>query len=97
MHVTGNAILGSLSTITWVDLAPSLLSLDLSGNALTGPLPNNLGDLKSLKFLNLSGNLFTGELWGPYIGCCMLQCRCIAVSALLYAMMCMHAVPGCLE
>lgn len=39
-----------------------VISLDLSGNALSGVLPNELGSLSGLYNLNLSHNYFTGPI-----------------------------------
>ncbi|XP_050142668.1 receptor-like protein 7 [Malus sylvestris] len=36
--------------------------IDFSGNKLSGSIPKELGDLKSLYVLNLSSNAFTGEI-----------------------------------
>lgn len=43
----------------------SLVSMDLSGNALDGDLPD-LSPLRSLAYLNLSGNQFRGSLIGAF-------------------------------
>ncbi|XP_062105313.1 LRR receptor-like serine/threonine-protein kinase RPK2 [Humulus lupulus] len=39
-----------------------LQRLDLRGNALSGPLPHELGNVKSLKWVLLGGNNMTGEI-----------------------------------
>ncbi|CAN6586925.1 unnamed protein product [Malus baccata var. baccata] len=39
-----------------------LTSIDFSCNKFSGPIPKEMGDLKSLYFLNLSRNAFTGEI-----------------------------------
>jgi uncharacterized protein YjbI with pentapeptide repeats len=58
------------------EISPSLLSLDhldhmdLSGNSLTGPhgcIPQFLGSMKNMKYLNLSGLPFTGRV-APQLG-----------------------------
>ncbi|XP_056172657.1 receptor like protein 27-like [Syzygium oleosum] len=42
-------------------------SIDFSGNRLEGPIPDTLGDLKALYFLNLSHNAITGSIT-PVLG-----------------------------
>ncbi|KAE7996151.1 hypothetical protein FH972_000898 [Carpinus fangiana] len=42
-------------------------SLDFSCNSFDGPIPSELGELKSLRFLNLSHNAFTGHI-SPSLG-----------------------------
>ncbi|RVW51964.1 putative leucine-rich repeat receptor-like protein kinase [Vitis vinifera] len=42
--------------------SPSIISLDLSYNNLTGEIPDFLAELTSLNSLNLSGNNFTGSV-----------------------------------
>ncbi|XP_062005633.1 receptor-like protein 7 [Rosa rugosa] len=37
-------------------------SIDFSCNKFNGPIPEEIGELKSLRVLNLSGNAFTGEI-----------------------------------
>ncbi|KAL3520262.1 hypothetical protein ACH5RR_018411 [Cinchona calisaya] len=44
-----------------------LVKLSMSNNSITGKLPNNIGDFKSLEYLDLSGNLFFSTL-PPGIG-----------------------------
>ncbi|KAJ3670013.1 hypothetical protein LUZ60_010337 [Juncus effusus] len=39
-----------------------LVKISMAGNNLSGILPRNLGDFKSLKFFDVSNNLFYGEL-----------------------------------
>ncbi|RXI01458.1 hypothetical protein DVH24_014807 [Malus domestica] len=39
-----------------------LTLIDFSCNNFSGPIPKEMGDLKSLYFLNLSSNVFTGEI-----------------------------------
>ncbi|KAB2631904.1 receptor-like protein 12 [Pyrus ussuriensis x Pyrus communis] len=39
-----------------------LTLIDFSCNNFSGPIPKEMGDLKSLYFLNLSSNAFTGEI-----------------------------------
>lgn len=57
--------------------APALQSLVLYGNALAGPLPDELGDLRYLQILDLSSNAIGGPL-PPAI----LQCRRLRALAL---------------
>ncbi|ONH94819.1 hypothetical protein PRUPE_7G032500 [Prunus persica] len=58
--------LGNLSRLLYLDLSNFLDNnpkmLDLSGNRLTGKLPDSLGYLKSLRYLNLSTNSFQGSI-----------------------------------
>ncbi|KAF2301070.1 hypothetical protein GH714_019870 [Hevea brasiliensis] len=42
--------------------APIITSLDLSNNSLTGPVPDFLSQMLSLKVLNLTGNRLTGTI-----------------------------------
>ncbi|XP_056172007.1 receptor-like protein 7 [Syzygium oleosum] len=42
-------------------------SIDFSGNRLEGPIPDTLGDLKALHFLNLSHNAISGSI-PPVLG-----------------------------
>ncbi|PKI70976.1 hypothetical protein CRG98_008557 [Punica granatum] len=44
------------------DNPPRIVSLDLSGSQLTGPVPEFLAKLPNLKFLNLSGNKLNGSI-----------------------------------
>ncbi|XP_044495326.1 LRR receptor-like serine/threonine-protein kinase GHR1 [Mangifera indica] len=39
-----------------------LVKLSMSNNSITGVIPNNIGDFKSLKFLDISDNLFSSPL-----------------------------------
>ncbi|PKA59865.1 putative LRR receptor-like serine/threonine-protein kinase [Apostasia shenzhenica] len=41
---------------------PALVSLDLSANSLTGPVPPDLNQCRGLRYLNVSHNLINGEL-----------------------------------
>jgi hypothetical protein len=62
--------------IFWANLTPfSLQSLALSGLALQGTLPAQMGTLTSLRSLNLAGNNFTGALpdLGKLVGLAQLQ------------------------
>ncbi|KAH9713959.1 protein kinase domain-containing protein [Citrus sinensis] len=42
--------------------SPRIISMDLSKNSLTGPVPEFLAELQSLRVLNLSGNNLQGSL-----------------------------------
>ncbi len=56
---------GAWSGVTYCDQAPSqrhVEYLDLHGNHLVGPIPDDLQDLVGLRFLNLSGNALTGSI-----------------------------------
>lgn len=44
------------------ELGASLLALNLSGNAISGALPNNVGNFARLQALDVSHNAFTGAL-----------------------------------
>ncbi|XP_062196238.1 probable LRR receptor-like serine/threonine-protein kinase At2g24230 [Phragmites australis] len=44
------------------ELSASLLALNLSGNAISGALPNNVGNFARLQALDVSHNAFTGAL-----------------------------------
>ena len=50
-----------------------ITKLDLSGNNLSGPLPETLGDLRVLTDLNLSGNNLTGNVPSSVINMTYLQ------------------------
>ncbi|KAL8557440.1 hypothetical protein ACS0TY_004747 [Phlomoides rotata] len=39
-----------------------MVSLNLSGNHLTGSIPDNIGDMKQLESLDLSRNTLSGEM-----------------------------------
>ncbi|RWR78147.1 putative LRR receptor-like serine/threonine-protein kinase [Cinnamomum micranthum f. kanehirae] len=41
---------------------PTIISLDVSNNSLTGPVPGFLAELSSLKILKLTNNQFTGSI-----------------------------------
>jgi len=56
---------GAWYGVTYCDQAPSQLHvtyLDLHGNWLSGPIPDDLQDLVALEYLNLSGNSLTGGI-----------------------------------
>ncbi|XP_010510553.1 PREDICTED: probable leucine-rich repeat receptor-like protein kinase At2g28990 isoform X2 [Camelina sativa] len=45
-----------------ISTPPRIISLDLSNNSLTGPVPKFLANIKSLSLINLSGNNLTGSV-----------------------------------
>lgn len=61
VNVSGNGLTGTLNTAS-LHLNPSLVSLDVSFNELTGPIPDIFDHLPLLRVLNLAGNSFEGEL-----------------------------------
>ncbi|CAL4999005.1 unnamed protein product [Urochloa decumbens] len=63
---------------TLVQIFSVFTSLDLSNNNLVGIIPDEIGDLKSLKGLNLSRNSFTGGI--PHRIANMLQLESLDVS-----------------
>ncbi|ERN10493.1 LRR receptor-like serine/threonine-protein kinase GSO1 [Amborella trichopoda] len=62
LDLAGNSFTGSLDPCF-----PSLQHLDLSENALTGPIPSSIGDLVNLQYLDLTGNQINGTL-PPTVG-----------------------------
>ncbi|CAH2045711.1 unnamed protein product [Thlaspi arvense] len=56
-------ISGSLSPKFIADLSPSLQSLNLSSNFISGRIPKEITSLKNLKSLALSDNLFNGSVF----------------------------------
>ncbi|KAI5068329.1 hypothetical protein GOP47_0017152 [Adiantum capillus-veneris] len=56
------AIVHSSATSSSKELFPSLFTLNLSHNALTGKLPSQIGELSSLLQLDLSNNKFSGAI-----------------------------------
>ncbi|PKU83867.1 LRR receptor-like serine/threonine-protein kinase GHR1 [Dendrobium catenatum] len=60
-------VLDNLGISGTVDLSvfgnlTTLLKLSMANNNLSGTLPGNLGDFKSLKYLDISCNVFSGEI-----------------------------------
>ncbi|XP_044478141.1 LRR receptor-like serine/threonine-protein kinase GHR1 [Mangifera indica] len=60
----GLSAVGDLSVFSNLTM---LVKLSMSNNSITGVIPDNIGDFKSLKFLDVSDNLFSSSL-PPGIG-----------------------------
>ncbi|GLT58405.1 hypothetical protein SLA2020_313000 [Shorea laevis] len=71
---------GTLPTQGWCDLK-NLEEMDLSGNELVGILPSCLANLTSLRLLDISQNLFTGNVASsPLINLILLQYLSISTN-----------------
>ncbi|GLT68957.1 hypothetical protein SLA2020_411470 [Shorea laevis] len=71
---------GTLPTQGWCDLK-NLEEIDLSGNELVGILPSCLANLTSLRLLDISQNLFTGNVASsPLINLIMLRYLSISTN-----------------
>lgn len=62
LDLSYNNLTGSISGLRIENSCSSLLHLDLSGNQISGSLPNSFSNCTSLKTLSLSFNWFTGEI-----------------------------------
>lgn len=62
LELGGNRLDGEVPAAGLAAGAPGLVALDLADNALTGGVPEELGDLRALQRLNLSGNRLTGRI-----------------------------------
>ncbi|CAN6724181.1 unnamed protein product [Malus baccata var. baccata] len=58
----GITITGKGSRMDMVKILTILTLIDFSFNNLSGPIPKEMGEFKSLYFLNLSSNSFTGKI-----------------------------------
>jgi Leucine-rich repeat (LRR) protein len=67
-----NRIYGSLNG-TLIARLKNLVSLDLSTNFLTGPIPESIGQLNKLQYLHLSNNNLTGILPSAIENCTDLR------------------------
>ncbi|XP_056172672.1 receptor-like protein 7 [Syzygium oleosum] len=74
IHVRGGIYYEDTMSVTFKGLKLELVkiltiftSIDFSGNRLEGPIPDMLGDLKALYFLNLSHNAISGSI-PPVLG-----------------------------
>ncbi|ESQ33045.1 hypothetical protein EUTSA_v10003702mg [Eutrema salsugineum] len=63
LSLTSLGISGSLSPKIITNLSPSLKSLNLSSNFLSGKIPKEISSLRNLKSLVLSDNLFKGSVF----------------------------------
>ncbi|CAL5351468.1 hypothetical protein CsSME_00038833 [Camellia sinensis var. sinensis] len=61
LHLNCNNLSGSIPREV-IGLSSLSISLDLSGNCLTGPIPLEVGNLRNLVELNLSYNKLSGEI-----------------------------------
>ncbi|RAL52291.1 hypothetical protein DM860_016140 [Cuscuta australis] len=57
-----NGSLGNILRSSTENSRKKIVSLDMSGNDLTGEIPSVLGDFSGLEFLNLSGNSLNGSI-----------------------------------
>lgn len=62
VNMSFNKFTGNISIETLAGRNVSLVSLDLSHNALTGLLPLELSEFRNLEYLDLSNNYFEGDI-----------------------------------
>jgi len=66
ISIPKNNFFGTVSSVIDVE-NPSLVSIDLEGNQLSGPIPASITNLKSLRVLRLNDNKLTGTI-APELG-----------------------------
>lgn len=62
LDLSYNNLTGSISELKIDNSCSSLLQLDLSGNRISGSLPNSFSNCTSLQTLNLANNWLSGEI-----------------------------------
>ncbi|KAL7169692.1 hypothetical protein ACSBR2_034677 [Camellia fascicularis] len=72
LHLYGNGLFGSIPREV-IGLLSLSISLDLSRNCLTGPIPVEVGNLKNLVELNLSHNKLSGGIPSSLASCTYLE------------------------
>ncbi|CAJ1802683.1 unnamed protein product [Sphenostylis stenocarpa] len=73
MDVSDNTITGQIMGYNISSFFPKLEILDMSANAIDGPIPREYGQMKLLKILDLSNNRFSGEIPHELINMSSLQ------------------------
>ncbi|XP_024376899.1 protein STRUBBELIG-RECEPTOR FAMILY 8 isoform X1 [Physcomitrium patens] len=61
IKLNNNKLSGTLDGQVFSKLT-NLITLDISNNAITGPIPEGMGDMVSLRFLNMQNNKLTGPI-----------------------------------
>ncbi|KAL2611796.1 hypothetical protein R1flu_023488 [Riccia fluitans] len=62
LDLSHNRVSGHIASGFFSSLLESMFQLDLSFNALSGPLPQNSGDFTALNYLDLSDNNLSGKV-----------------------------------
>ncbi|XWS09404.1 hypothetical protein CRYUN_Cryun40dG0082400 [Craigia yunnanensis] len=70
------------SNLSWVYSLKTLVSLDLGDTGLKGPIPHDLSNLTSLRYLDLSGNSFSSSIPDWLYGFSPLESLCLSDATL---------------
>nr|XP_034592022.1 LRR receptor-like serine/threonine-protein kinase RCH1 [Setaria viridis] len=73
LDLSSNAINASTADDAWLWHVPTLTYLDLSGNSLSSPFPDAIGNMTGLQVLDLNGNTMAGMIPATLQHLCLLQ------------------------
>ncbi|RCV05935.1 hypothetical protein SETIT_1G122700v2 [Setaria italica] len=73
LDLSSNAINASTAEDAWLWHVPTLTYLDLSGNSLSSPFPDAIGNMTGLQVLDLNGNAMAGMIPATLQHLCLLQ------------------------